>query len=558
MTRLIPFAVPITLAAVAATSSALPPGAAVRGLRDGANHRAGDDSFVATHGRAPDRDDGEQLRMRTHLQYIRAQLAAKPATRPELAARRAELLAYLDDYVAKGTTPVNTRVPWRTPVFIDDFGTICAVGYLIERSVGRELPERIATTHRHAFLEDIAAAVPEVRAWVEGSGLTLEELASIQPGYEEPMVESWGRWTIAATRDGAYSDEVQNGTTAGAFRKGRMAGAWTRRDAAGRVIGTGELIAGRGTWHSLYPDGKRMAEGPFVANDPHGSWTFFHPSGNVAAEGRFERGYRDGDWKFFYDTKHRTPLATGPFDDGSQYGDWKHYDEAGTLLARSRDLPSMTEWEPQRILVVVPGPDKVLHEVHSYGGVDASSLDALSRGEERLYVSFTKTFDADGFAFEKVEGVWQASDCRWSKKRKRIARNGDVTTLHRLLRRDGQNEINSCVNPTPVSAERGRQLDSLLVPMTTVRAPSPEFVKQLTAAYEASDSEEYGSGVQDVDLVRVIEKAMGWYIEWPHIDGRFIQVFHTLPGHGTRGTWEAVAAEEAEAASAPKLTNVAN
>lgn len=29
---------------------------------------------------------------------------------------------------------------------------ICAVGYLIERSVGRALPERIAAAHRHAFL----------------------------------------------------------------------------------------------------------------------------------------------------------------------------------------------------------------------------------------------------------------------------------------------------------------------------------------------------------------------------------------------------------------------
>src|SRR5690349_6431205 len=115
-----------------------------RPMRDGANHHLGDDSFVARFGRAPTPDDGEALRMRVHLEYVRDMLAARPATRPELAARRTEMLGYLTDYIAKGTTPINTYVPYRNPVFIDASGNICAVGYLIERSAGRALPERIA------------------------------------------------------------------------------------------------------------------------------------------------------------------------------------------------------------------------------------------------------------------------------------------------------------------------------------------------------------------------------------------------------------------------------
>src|SRR5688572_14322156 len=76
-------------------------------FRPGANHHVGDDSFRALTGRAPTDADAERVRMRVHLEHIRAWLAERPATRPELAARRTELLGYLDDYIAKGTTPAN-------------------------------------------------------------------------------------------------------------------------------------------------------------------------------------------------------------------------------------------------------------------------------------------------------------------------------------------------------------------------------------------------------------------------------------------------------------------
>src|SRR5262245_32507843 len=122
----------LALGSAASTAHALPPGAEARGFRDGANHHLGDDSFVARFGRAPRADDGEPLRMATHLAYVRAWLGVRPATRPELAPMRAALLGYLDDYLAKGTTPINTALPWRSPVFIDELGNICAVGYLIE------------------------------------------------------------------------------------------------------------------------------------------------------------------------------------------------------------------------------------------------------------------------------------------------------------------------------------------------------------------------------------------------------------------------------------------
>lgn len=173
------------LAAATTTAFALPPGADPA-LRSGANHHVGDESFIDAFGRAPTPHDSERVRMTTHLQHVRDWLASRPATRPELAAKRAAILAAFDAYIAKGTTPKNSNLPWRTPVFIDEEGTICAVGYLIESSVGRALPEKIALAHRYDFIETIAADMPEVAAWVRDSGFTLEEIGSIQPAYWSP------------------------------------------------------------------------------------------------------------------------------------------------------------------------------------------------------------------------------------------------------------------------------------------------------------------------------------------------------------------------------------
>ena len=117
-------------------------------------------------------------------------------TRPELAAKRKAILDALARYIEKGATPRNYDLPWRTPVFIDEEGTICAVGYLIESTAGRALPEKIAKAHRYDFIEDIAKDMPEVQQWIEGSGLTLEEIQTIQPAYEEPEVNEWRSWDL--------------------------------------------------------------------------------------------------------------------------------------------------------------------------------------------------------------------------------------------------------------------------------------------------------------------------------------------------------------------------
>jgi len=537
---------------MSATAFALPPGSDPA-LREGANHRVGDDSFARAFGRAPTKGDSEKLRMQTHLIDLRAKLMATPATTPARAARRAELLGYLGDYIAKGITPINAHLPWRTPVFIDDHGNICAVGYLIERSVGRALPEKIAATHRYDFLEDIAVAMPEVRAWVESSGLTLDELASIQPGYEEPEVEGWGHVDYVAMKapDGAYSDQLASGETRGTLKKGHMEGAWTRT-VDGKLVGKGVFSRGAGQWTSYQPDGKKLAHGRFARDRPHGAWTLFHTSGNVAAVGEFRRGFRSGAWQFYYDTRAQTPIATGSFSTGSVVGTWRHYDAAGKLLATSRAAGRGSDPTSRgaTLMSITPGKDGLVHEIHAFGGIDSRQLHMVAVRGERLYVEdFGAIFDVEGNLYARTAETWTVAACKWSSKRKAIAKSGDVSTLHRLLRTDevpvepGQG--NRCSEPKPVPPAKGQAISATLGALASIRAPSPAFVRELslgklhvismglqinadgTVKTEEDDPKRTESSA---DLVRVLAASLSWYSEWPHIDGRFVAVFPTIAG----------------------------
>jgi hypothetical protein len=72
-------------------------------------------------------------------------------------------------------------VPGRSPVFIDEKGRLCAVGYLIAGSAGRPLAERIDARHHLADVRRMD--VPAIDRWAERHGVTRRELAMIQPMY---------------------------------------------------------------------------------------------------------------------------------------------------------------------------------------------------------------------------------------------------------------------------------------------------------------------------------------------------------------------------------------
>lgn len=543
------------LALLLATTSAT---AAPHVLRDGANHHLGDDSFVAKFGRPPTDADGEPLRMRVHLQYVHDLLAARPATSPKLEGRRAELLGYLEDYIAKGTTPANTYVPWRNPVFIDAQGNICAVGYLIERSVGRAVAEQIAATHRLDYLEDISAAMREVADWVETSGLTLDELASIQPGYPGPEVMHVMGWLtkkgdgdgwqdpMGATLpgDGPYREELEGTLMVGKFKRGQMVGKWTH-ERGGKLIGKGTFRAGAAQWTSFRTDGTVLAQGPFVKSHAHGAWKIFHPSGRLAATGMMHEGKRDGTWKFFYDNKSNSKLAVGPFADGQTVGGWKHFDERGRVIVRTSGAP----WAGIT-LAIRANKAGIRHEIHQGIPAESFRLDGFYLGGDKLYVNNAgEMWDGRGRLVEKTETGWVARRCKWSRNRKAAARVGDVTTLHDMMLKErwhgGDAPEDPCdAEPVAVEKSLAKRFDLMLATRQQTHAPIPVWnidpqpqpppdpdAPPPSDEEPTIEEEPVGGRDNPEDFATHLTNTATWYIEWPHVDDTFRAVYRTLPGY---------------------------
>ncbi|HTR53747.1 MAG TPA: hypothetical protein VMJ10_23800 [Kofleriaceae bacterium] len=572
-------AILVTIVAASSTSFAQALPVPNSPYRQGANHHIGDDSYVKLRGHEPGPRDPEEDRMHVHLSYMHDYLASRPATRPELAARRAEILGYLADYVAKNTTPMNEHVPWRTPVFIDDHGTICAVGYLIERTTGRALPEKIAAEHRYDYIDDIARAMPEVADWVASSGFTLEEIASIQPAYDAPEAESWLTWDLHKYRqpDGPYE---HNGWR-GAFRSGQMEGEWTVTDDKDHALGRGTMHAGAGKWTSYYADGKVLGQGRFARSAADGPWKLYFESGNLAAEGRFDDGTRVGKWSFYRDTPERAPIARGSFFDNRVEGTWRHYDDDGRLAAISRtETPDQWravdgDWSVDggegTLLEIVARPGEIGHAIHQ-GTVGSAwqRLDMYTFGGERMYIhhayNHETMYDRDGFALVHDAAGWHASDCHWASMRRDIAREGDIVQLHGLLYQEARRRVHSsghdmeggdddtsgprCGAARAVSPVRAKLLDAILAARDKASSLSPAVVRAAVLANgpsEANLNSEADASPDGVaerqqaeadarDYAKVLADNMRMYVEWPHVDNRFVTLFQTMPGR-TRVHW---------------------
>jgi hypothetical protein len=128
----------------------------------------------------------EIARIRTHLMRVEDELLAANVAHLTVAQRenRAQHITTLREYRNRGLFPHNHQVlGQRVPVFVDDHGTHCAVGYLIAQSGHDDLARQIASTRNLARVPDLAD-IPELVAWLEDAGLSVEEAARIQPAYD--------------------------------------------------------------------------------------------------------------------------------------------------------------------------------------------------------------------------------------------------------------------------------------------------------------------------------------------------------------------------------------
>ena len=143
----------------------------------------GNKSFRAFYGREPNINDDEDLRIATHLAYVEALLRSRDVSHlsTDLQRARNRNLSALRIYRLQGEFPRNYDRPGRRPCFIDRDGRICAVGYLVEQTAGRDVAEGVNRTYKYSYIKDIEGA--DLAAWLAGSGLTREEAAMIQPEY---------------------------------------------------------------------------------------------------------------------------------------------------------------------------------------------------------------------------------------------------------------------------------------------------------------------------------------------------------------------------------------
>lgn len=152
----------------------------------------GDISYINKFGHTPTATTSEVLRIKTHLEYVELLLRKKDVSHmpSKQQANRIMMLNLLHNYWTQGIFPHNYDYKnQRKPCFIDQKGNICAVGYLVAQTAGRQTAERINVSHQYD--EILAMKDNEVNDWIETSGLTQEECAMIQPTYGPPPTLSY-------------------------------------------------------------------------------------------------------------------------------------------------------------------------------------------------------------------------------------------------------------------------------------------------------------------------------------------------------------------------------
>lgn len=151
------------------------------------NPIVGDTSwFKYQNGEWPNAATKEKERISQHLQYVLEKLRHSEPAELELKSQREKNLQLLEHYIQRQVfpSPIDYHQN-RRPCFIDDLGNICAVGYLLEKTANREEAERINSLFQYEYLLNMKDK--SLMNWQKSSGLSLKELAMIQPTYRMRM-----------------------------------------------------------------------------------------------------------------------------------------------------------------------------------------------------------------------------------------------------------------------------------------------------------------------------------------------------------------------------------
>jgi hypothetical protein len=130
-------------------------------------------------------DAREGSRLRAHFDSVLHELRSADVSRLSSSQRtsRATLIARLEGYAAAGSFPHNHVVADQyVPVFRDEHGTMCAMAFLIASTGRTDIVDDVAREKNLAYIPQLAGDARLI-AWLDSTGLTVDEAARIQPMY---------------------------------------------------------------------------------------------------------------------------------------------------------------------------------------------------------------------------------------------------------------------------------------------------------------------------------------------------------------------------------------
>lgn len=122
-----------------------------------------------------------------HLRLVTVHLTQRTAylqIDDDAKSNRLKALAHLTDYYERKVFPINNKQHETVPVFLDDIGTHCAVGFLLHVTGHDDIVTTIAAENNLGYIAELNLQYEALGLWSDVNGFSVEELAWIQPGYQ--------------------------------------------------------------------------------------------------------------------------------------------------------------------------------------------------------------------------------------------------------------------------------------------------------------------------------------------------------------------------------------
>jgi antitoxin component YwqK of YwqJK toxin-antitoxin module len=305
------------------------------------------------------RSDKEYIQ--THLKNVLVVLRSNPTENlnAQQLQSRTHLIDVLAAYREAGIFPKNLYRRERLPVFIDEFNTHCAVGFLMRETGHENLAQRIAAADNYVWVKDIHD--PELLVWQNASGFTVEELKLIQGAYDSYMENAFflpNKYEIPqkpATMLVYFENEAlhksmpektENIWCKGEGVNGVLNGRWEQNYAVGIpwIVGYYENGKRTGQWQEYYQGTKKLCRTENWRNDKlNGIRKRFDRFGNLIEEILF----RDGKAikKTNYSLEDSLTWIRKPLDSNMVYTEV--FNAAGTLIAMGNEKvynPGNLQW----------------------------------------------------------------------------------------------------------------------------------------------------------------------------------------------------------------------